>query len=144
MTDEHVVSGLIRKRAELTGKIDAMQTELRQMLIDLDNLDATLHIFAPDVALVAIKPKPLPPKHHAFRGELSGILLPTLRQFPDGLTLPDLAKHVMAERGLDTSDYQLVRMMTRRVGAAMRHQRRNGVVRTIKRADALDLWVLAT
>jgi len=47
----------------------------------------------------------------------------------------------MAARGMDTTDGQLVRMMTKRTGAALRQQRRNGVVRTIKRADALDLWM---
>ncbi len=42
MKNEHVLSGLIAKRAELAGKIEFAQAELRQMLIDLDSLDATI------------------------------------------------------------------------------------------------------
>jgi hypothetical protein len=142
MTDEHVISGLMRKRAELAGKIDAMQTEVRQLLIDLDAVDSTLRLYVPDIELAIIKPKPLPPKHHAFRGELTSILLPTLRRFPDGLTSLELAKHVMVQRELDTADAQLVRMMAKRVGAALRNQRRHGVVRTVRRADSANLWLL--
>jgi hypothetical protein len=44
---------------------------------------------------------------------------------------------------MDTTDGQLIRMMTKRTGAALKQQRRNGVVRTIKRLEALDLWLLA-
>ncbi len=142
MENEHVVSGLIRKRAEIAGRVEKMQTDLRQLMIDLDHLDETIRMFAPDVDILTIRPKPMPPKHQAYRGELTGIVLSMLRHHPGGMTTPDLAKHVMAERGLDTSDPQMMRMMAKRVGAALRHQRRAGIARAIKRSDALDLWTL--
>ncbi len=51
MTDEHVIAGLTRKRADLAGRIEHTQTALRQLIIDLDNLDATLRLFVPDIDL---------------------------------------------------------------------------------------------
>jgi hypothetical protein len=71
MTDHpksHVLSGLIDKRAELAGKIEFTQTELRNLVIALDNLDATIRLFDPEIDLDDIKPKPLPARNQAFRG----------------------------------------------------------------------------
>ncbi len=78
MAEPHVVTALIRKRAEIAGQIEHTQTQLRQLVIDLDNLDATLRLFKPDIDLEEIRPKPLPPRHHAFKGEVSRIVLDTL------------------------------------------------------------------
>ena len=43
-------------------------------------LDATIRLFNPGVDLVEIKPKPLPARNQAFRGEVSRIVLGTLRK----------------------------------------------------------------
>ncbi len=41
MENEHILSGLIRKRAEIAGRFEHTQNELRQLVIDLDNVDDT-------------------------------------------------------------------------------------------------------
>ena len=40
MADPHVVTGLIAKRAEIAGQIEHTQDQLRQLVIDLDHIDA--------------------------------------------------------------------------------------------------------
>src|SRR5258708_39933663 len=80
MAETHVLSALIEKRAQLAGKIEFVQMELRQAIIDLDNLDATIRLFDPDIDLEQIKPKPLPARNTAFRGEVSRIVLTALRK----------------------------------------------------------------
>ncbi len=54
--------------------------------------------------------------------------LPFGRQAGKPLTAQDIAQHVMAERGLNTSDKPLVRLIGKRVGACLRHQRATGLV----------------
>ena len=71
MENEHTISGLIRKRAEIAGQLEAAQTQVRQLIINLDSLDATIRLFAPDIDLEEIRPKPVPPRHTAFHGEVS-------------------------------------------------------------------------
>ena len=73
MKNEHVLGGLLAKRAELAGRIEFGQHELRQMMIDLDALDATIRLFNPEINLVQIKPKPLPARNQHF-GERSRAL----------------------------------------------------------------------
>ena len=75
----HVVTGLMKKRGELAGRIEHLQNELRQAIIDLDNVDATIRLFDPTVDLAEIKPRPVPPRHAAYKGEVTRIVMDTLR-----------------------------------------------------------------
>ncbi len=131
MVQSHALSALIRKRAEVAGEIEHAQDKLRQFIIDIDNLDHTIRLFDPDIDLEEIRPKPLPPRHAAYRGELSRIILTALRQSTDGLTAQQLAQHVMAERGMNTADKRTVRLIGKRVGACLRHYRERGLVRSV-------------
>jgi len=42
------VSGLIKRRAEFAGEIERTREALRKMVLDLENLDATILQFEPD------------------------------------------------------------------------------------------------
>ena len=53
MAEPHVVTALITRRAEIAGQIEHTQTSLRQLIIDLDNIDAAIRLFKPDIDLVA-------------------------------------------------------------------------------------------
>ena len=143
MTESHVVSALIRKRAELAGQIEHAQTTLRQLIIDLDNLDATLRLFEPDIELAEIKPKPFPPRHAAFKGEVARVIFSALRQSDRPLSTHELTQMVMAERGLNTADPKLVRTIGKRVGSSLRHHRSKGTVRSAKGPESFLLWEIA-
>jgi hypothetical protein len=54
---DHVVSGLIAKRAELAGIIDKLQRQLDQYRVDLTRIDGALRILAPDLDTETIRPK---------------------------------------------------------------------------------------
>lgn len=130
MEYEHTISGLIRKRAEIAGQLDAAQTQVRQLIINLDSLDATIRLFAPDIDLEEIRPKPVPPRHTAFDGEISKIIRDVLRETGMALTTKDIALRVMAERGLNVSDPRLTWTVQKRVGASLRNLRARGSARS--------------
>lgn len=141
MKNEHVLSGLMKKRGELAGQIEDTQTRLRMLIIDLDNIDATIRIFDPDIDLAEIKAKPLPPRNHAFKGEVSRIVFQVLRHAKAPMTAQEIAQHVMAGRGLNTSDRRLVKVIGKRVGACLRHHRERGLLRASKPAgEQLLRW----
>jgi hypothetical protein len=63
MAGPYVVTALVHKQAELTGEIEHTHERLRQMVADLENLDATLRRFDPTYQVEAITPKASrPPK----------------------------------------------------------------------------------
>lgn len=140
MVKSHVVSGLIAKRSELAGKIEFTQTELRKLIIDLDNLDATIRLFDPEIDLVEIKPKPLPARNTAFRGEVARIVLGCLRKSDKPLPLHEITLQVMVGRSLNASDKPLLRVLSKRVGACLRHNRTKGLVRSVAGPSGSTFW----
>jgi hypothetical protein len=139
-----VVSGLVKRRAELAGAIERSHEALRKMLLDLENLDATILQFEPDFKVETIKPKAFrPPKDWSNRGQMSRIILSILRQATEPLTSRDIALELLVERALDKNDQRLLRLMTKRVGVALRGQRESGVVRCEQGPGQYMVWEIA-
>ena len=140
MTD-YVLMGLVRRRAEIAGEIEATHDRLRQLLADLEHLDATILQFDPTHQVEAIKPKAFrPPKHWANRGQMSRVVLSILRQAAEPLTTRDIALELLVSRALDKDDQRLLRLMTKRVGVALRMQRDKGAVRSDQGPGQYQLW----
>jgi hypothetical protein len=141
MKNEHVISGLIGKRAELAARIENLQGQLKQSVIEMDHIDAALRIFHPDIDLEAITPRRVPNAHHAFRGEVSRIVLETLRKTGRPMTTRALTDSVMSERGLDVNDARLHRLMQQRVGACLNHWRRvRGALKSTSGPGGMLIW----
>ena len=118
------MTALISKRAELAGQIEHAQAEVVRLTVELDHIESSLRIFKPDIDLAGIAPRPVPPAHHAFRGEVSRILLEALRATDRPLSTTELTDRVMRERGLNMKDAKLRQTMGRRIGASLNHWRR--------------------
>lgn len=144
MENEHVVSGLMKKRAELAGMIEHHQTVLRQLIIDLDSVDATIRLFVPDADLQEVKPKPFPPRAVAFKGEVARVVFAALRSHSGPMTAQELAQHYMAERGLNTADKALVKAVGKRIGSCLRHHRNRGTLRSTEGAGGFLLWEIVS
>lgn len=127
----NLLNGLVDKRAEIAGRIEANQQELRKLIVELDAIEATIRIFDPDIDMMAIHPRPVPPRHAAFKGEVTRIVFKALREAKRPLTSRDIAKTLMRERGLNVDDKDVVVMMTKRVGACLKTQKNKGYVRSM-------------
>lgn len=142
MTD-YVMVGLVRRRAELTGEIERTHDRLRQIVADLEALDATIRQFDPTFQVESIKPKAFrPPQDWSNRGEMSRFVLSILRQAAEPLTTRDIALEMLVSRALDKSDQRLLRLMTKRVGVALRMQRDRGLVDSDQGPGQYQLWRL--
>ena len=141
----NTLAGLVEKRSEIAGKIAHVRADLRQLIIDMDHIDAAIRIFDPAFDPEGIRPKRFPAGHVTYRGELVRIILTLLREAPGPLTTKEVARHIMVERGQNTADDAMVTVMTRRTGALLRHYRERGSVRSIKdpRRGQFDLWEIA-
>jgi hypothetical protein len=58
------------------------------------------------------------------------------------MTTKQLARYVMAERGPITADAALLQIFARRTGALLRHQKKRGILRSVKdeKYGRFDLW----
>lgn len=128
MTD-YMVTGLVKKRAELAGELNATHDRLRELVNQLEHLDATLRIVAPDMEVEAIRPKAFrPPDDWSKRGQMSRLVLSIIRQSREPLTSRDIAAQMLLERAMATDDVKMLRIMTKRVSTALRDQRDRGRV----------------
>jgi hypothetical protein len=143
MKNEHVLSGLIAKRAELAGQIEMMQREMRQLVATIGHIDATIRAFDPNADLEDIKPK-LPPRFQAFKGEVSRLVLDALRKSKSPLPVSDLTLVVAAGRGINPDDKPFMRILSRRVGACLRNLRKKNLVLMTRPPGSLGLWKITT
>lgn len=141
----NTIAGLAAKRAEIAGQIAQTRATLRQLIIDLDHVDAAIRLFDPNYDVEGIRPKTYPAGHVTYRGELVRVILSLLREASGPLTTKEVALHIMVERGQNTADDAMVKVMTRRAGALLRHYRERGSVRSIKdpKHGQFDLWEIA-
>lgn len=51
--------------------------------------------------------------------------------------------HVMAERGMNTTDKRLVKTVSKLVGASLRHHRTKGVIRSVEGLGDRIAWEVA-
>jgi hypothetical protein len=105
-------------------------------------VDATIRIFAPDFDLLGIKPKPLPPRHAALKGEVDRAIMDALRGMGEALTTKEIALRIMEARSLSAAGPRLAWTMQKRVGAALRHMRPSGRVRSERGKAGVCLWRL--
>lgn len=144
MAEPHVITALAKKRAELSGDIERTQSELRRMILDLERLDATLLMFDPDYDIPSIKPKVFrPPEDWSKRGQMTRLVLGILRKAAEPLTSREIASQLVVERGLNRDDSELLRLMTKRVGVALRGQRFKGVTVSQEGPGQSVLWSLS-
>jgi hypothetical protein len=62
----NTLAGLVEKRAEIAGQIAHTSAVLRQLIIDLDHVDAAIRIFDPNYKVEGIRQK-LPANAHRAR-----------------------------------------------------------------------------
>ena len=141
---DYVITGLTKRRAEIAGEIERAHEALHRLLADMEALDATILQFDPSYQVETIKPKAFrPPKDWSNRGQMTRICLSILRQASEPLTTRDIALELLTTRALDRSDRRLLRLMTKRVGVALRGQRDKGAVQSEQGPGQYQLWEVA-
>lgn len=125
-TSNPVLSGLIRRRQEIAAELDAAQSKVRQLVLDIDALDGAIRLFSPDIDLSIVKVRPTPRRHEAHRGDTSRLILTLLREAGEALSHREVTLRIMAHRGLNVADKALYETMRDRVGASLRGLRSRG------------------
>ncbi len=120
------------------------QGALRQLVLDIDALDATSRLFQPDAPIGLVRVRPTPRWHQAMRGENSRLMLRMLGEASGPLTTRVILLRVMEARGLNAADAGMYEAMRHRVSASLRGLRERGRVRSEGKAGAgVRWWVIS-
>ena len=139
MTD-HVLAGLVRRRAEMAGELHTIQGRLNELHADLAALDAVIRQFDPEYHLDAIRPRYRRAPTAGEHGAISRTVLDVLRRAEGSISAKAIAEAIIALRALDAGDRALARSMRKRVDMALRYQRTNGMVREGEQTGAEVVW----
>lgn len=140
---DYVLTGLVKRRAELTGEADTLKARLAQIGTDLGHLDAVICQFDPDHDLGSIRSKRPRGPDAARPGEMSRFVLGVLREATEPMPTPDVAAQFMAQRGMDGQDRKLAERITKRIVSTLRHQGQKGTVRSQPGPGRVLLWEVA-
>ena len=142
MADEIAVAALVRKRAELAGRIAHARRELDAMLAGLAALDATLRLFDPGIRVEGIKPKRFRPRSgEPAPGMRSRDVLVLLRRAGEPLDAREIAARLLAEAGR-SGDERLLERARESVRKALGRHRARGLVACEPGAGQCAAWRL--
>jgi len=140
---DQTLSGLLRKRAELAGQVEAHRIAWEDAGSALTAIDAAILVFDP-----GIRPSELPASRSA-PSALSGAtpiqrrLLDLMRRGGGSLRTLEAAKEIMVERGIDPRNRVAATTIRKAVGDAFGRLRKAGHVTGAKYGSGSELeWQL--
>lgn len=146
----HVLPGLVRRRAELDGEAIQLRKRLEQINFDRARIDAAIlvfsaemnlaRIFSAEMDLARIRPVRCRAPNAATKGQWCRASLDVLREAGKALPIKEVVSRVMDRVGADRECEPLRRIVTKRVGHALQHQRTRGLVRSAKETGQVVVW----
>jgi hypothetical protein len=135
-----VVSGLISKRAELAGQIEAAQQNILAWQGALKHLDATIKLFAPETDLRRIKATKQRKRNAFFaHGELNRAVLEALRDASEPLTSHTIAERLIAARSLKVEGAQF-ELLRNGITAVLQRLSTSKQAQSVGRDGRAQLW----
>lgn len=138
-TFEHTISGLLKKRANLFGEAEGIRDRLAEIKNDIHAVDRVLRSLGYAGDLDAAMPRQ---KRDVIfgKGELTRAILAELRDAGGPMTSREIAQNIVALRGEDPRDRKYIADLVKRVSKALRQQREDGNVRSVKDDKGNVLW----
>lgn len=138
-TFEHTISGLLRKRADLFGEAERLRDRLAEIKNDIHAVDRVMLSLGYKGDLDAAMPRQ---KRDVIfgKGELTRAILSELRDSEAPLTSRDIAQNIVALRGEDVRDRKYLSDLVKRVSKALRQQREDGNVMSVKDQRGNVMW----
>lgn len=104
MAETHVVSGLVAKRAEITGVVQDYRRKIDQLRADLCHLDAAIKICAPDYDLRTLPVKMVRSTNRLFKaGECQRMTLDVMRETGATMSSRQITEIIIRRKGLESS-----------------------------------------
>jgi len=127
--NDHAISRLIAKRAEIAGMVAELEEELNQCRADLTHIDGALRLLRADLDPTTIPPRERRYKrtHYFAHNELSRLCMDTLRLAGGPLTAEEITLRIMTAKGLDARDARLRGTARVQIGAVLKRLSRKQI-----------------
>ena len=139
MAESYIHKNLADKRKQIQAYIGSLEADLEQARRDLSAIVATERVFQ------ARGPNVTAYMHlaHVFpRHELPKLARAALEATPDGMSTVQVAAHVIAAKGLDTTDKRLRKAIGYKLVQLLRQWEKRRKVERVGKAGAVVVWRL--
>jgi len=129
MSQPLIITGLMAKRAEVSGIVSDLEERTRQTRADLAHIDATIRLFDPNA-----RPEAIPGKRPASRngwfaaGEISRRIRDDLREAREPIAAEAIVRRAMVAKGLDPEDKMIRQQLNRSFLWALHRMQVSGTV----------------
>lgn len=130
MSESHVVSGLVAKRAELAGQVEQCRRQLERLVANMGYLDGSIKLFAPDYKLEGIRVKIPRQRNQFFRqGECQRLVLEIFRDAEEPLSVRHIAEILLQRKGLEVTP-AMIEQMSKNTRAVVMRLAGNNIVQS--------------
>lgn len=141
--DAEALSGLAQRRTKVMVEISRLKSELRDAVIQLDHIEATMRMFDPQIDFRALGARGDLPVDPAQHGEIMRVVLAELVDAGRPLSTAALVDLIIRARGLDRTDAKLRQTLGKRLGASLRYTERvRGLIRSLPGPGQMNMWEL--
>jgi len=142
MAESHVISALVKKRAEISGKIKYYEKIIKEYRKNLTSLDKTIHIFDNNYDLRTIKSKRSTRSSYFSNGEALKMTLDILRTSSKPLKTDEISKMIASKKSLilegqDKANFQ------KSILCALNTNKKKGLVVPVGKDGLSLLWSIA-
>ncbi|WP_411726881.1 hypothetical protein [Methyloglobulus sp.] len=131
MSESHVVSGLVAKRSDLAGQIEAHRSELVRLQSAVAHLDYTIKLFAPEYDLRTIKAKRTNTRNQYFlSSEAQRITLDVMRETGRAMSSRELVEAILDRKGIEATATVIAQVQRNIIGILHRLEKRGVVVKS--------------
>lgn len=142
MAESHVVSGLIAKRSELAGQVTGLKNEIKRIQDNLDMLDGTLKLFAPEIDLRELKAKqPRKRNQHFAQGEAQRLLLDIMREEGRLMSSREITDAMIARKGI-AGDWTVIERIQKNVLGILNRLEPRKIVKLVRKEGEPLKWKL--
>lgn len=140
MAESHVVSALVRKRAEVSGEIKHYENLLKQARTALQSIDQTIHLFDENYDLRSIKSKRVHKERYLKSGEAKVLILDTLRSSKEPLNTNDISEKITLYKGLDRKEGFDAHRFQKMIFASLERCEKNGLIERTGKDGLAITW----
>jgi hypothetical protein len=143
MSTDAALKSLIAKRADLAADLEQRQAAVRLLRIDLEHIDGAIRLLDPTSSLPAKAARKASVAWSVDKGQFAAILFAKLRASQRPCGAKEVALYAMEDRGMNTADDELVKLMTVRTCSSLRYYRNRGLIRSQFKPGVGLLWEIA-
>jgi hypothetical protein len=129
MAEPHVITALVAKYRELSGKLRACETEADKLRLDLSHIDAAIRVFRHDYDTASILPRrPYRRNPHFTKGIFIRTAMSILQEVSSPVTTRELAQQTLERQGVAEPEKQLIETLRRALNGCLMRRTKEGSV----------------